>query len=186
MSKQATHSSSVRRSSSANVFSKHSSSPALSSSRLSVALVAALMAVSVLGVRGSTAPHQVLLSADLLNHQARQTTARTRVIVHGSDAEIAALANRYNLQILKWLDGSAVLLANSAELKALSSEPSLDHLSGDVQVQSGMSVSNLAIAADQVRAGTGGLLGLGATNGVNCAPPGACEKGHRERELRHR
>jgi serine protease AprX len=72
------------------------------------------------------------------------------------------------VQILRRLAGGAVVAANSAELDELAADSAFDHLSGDPLVKIGMSVSNQATAADQVRAGVaGGLFGIGAIPGVN-------------------
>ena len=132
------------------------------------AVVLALVATSALGVRGAGNEHRAHLSDDLLGHRARHTLTRTRVIVHGDDGALQALTSRHHLQILRRLAGGAVVAANSAEIDELAADSAFDHLSGDPLVKIGMSVSNQATAADQVRAGVaGGLLGLGAIPGVN-------------------
>ena len=110
--------------------------------------------------------HRAGLSDDLLGHKARRTSARARVIVHGDDATLEALARRHGVRILRKLAGGAVLAANSRELEALTADNEVDHLSGDTLVQSWMSVSDKATAADQTRAGVSGLLGIGAIAGV--------------------
>jgi serine protease AprX len=132
-----------------------------------IALTLALVATSALGLRGAD-DRRAHLSDDLLGHVARHTSARTRVIVHGDAATLSALTTRHHVQVLRWLDGAAVVAANSAELDEISADSLYDHLSGDPMVKVGMSISNQATAADQVRAGVaGGLLGLGAIPGVN-------------------
>ncbi|HMB81224.1 MAG TPA: S8 family serine peptidase, partial [Vicinamibacterales bacterium] len=133
-----------------------------------IALVVTLVASSALGVRGSGDDFRAHLSDDLLGHVAQHTSTRTRVIVHGNDAALATLTTRHNLQILKRLAGGAVVAANSDEIDELSKDPAFAHLSGDPFIKVGMSVSNQATAADQVRAGVaGGLFGIGAIPGVN-------------------
>jgi serine protease AprX len=130
-------------------------------------LALALVATSALGIRGAD-DRRAHLSDDLLGHVARHTSARTRVIVHGDAAALSALTTRHRVQVLRWLDGAAVVAASSAEVDELSADSLYDHLSGDPMVKVGMSISNQATAADQVRAGVaGGLLGLGAIPGVN-------------------
>jgi hypothetical protein len=84
-----------------------------------VVIATALIAFSSLGLQGSNFGRRAHLSADLTRHQARKTTARERVIVHGTEREIDALASRYRLQVVKRMHGSAVFLANSAELSDL-------------------------------------------------------------------
>ena len=138
----------------------------MSNIRIRTALVAAILATSALGIRGANEPRRAHLSADLLAHAARHTKARARVIVRGSESDLNALAARHHLQILRHLEGGAVLLANSAELDALQAESALGALSGDDVVRTAMSVSNASTAADQTRAGKPGLLGIGAIPGV--------------------
>ena len=87
----------------------------LSSSRfLKFAALFAIILGSTLGVGGQR--HRGKLSSDLLSFEARRTTARARVIVRGSRMEIEALASRHGLGVARWLDDSAVLLANSSQI----------------------------------------------------------------------
>ena len=130
------------------------------------AIVLALVSASALTLRGSAAEHRALLSSDLSAHQAKHTKARTRVIVRGTDAEVDALAYRHKLQIVRRLEGAAVLFANSDEVSKLAADTGVDNLSGDPSVQTSMSVSVKATGADQAWAGSSGLLGLGAISGV--------------------
>ena len=128
--------------------------------------IVAVVALSALGLKGANADHRAHLSLDLLEHQSRHTLTSTRVIVHGSDSEIDAIAGRHHLQIVRRLAGGAVLSANSRELGELAGDGAVDHLSGDLPVHNWMSVSNGAMAADQARAGSPGLLGLASIPGV--------------------
>jgi serine protease AprX len=129
--------------------------------------IVTFICASAFGVHGATPPqHRAHLSADLAAHIGKHTTARARVIVRGSEAQLDALAARHHLQIVRRLPGAAVLLTNSAELNALAGEADLDTLSGDLPVRTSMSVSNKATAADLVRAGSPGLLGIGGIPGV--------------------
>src|SRR6185436_17690961 len=96
-----------------------------------IAVVTALIAGTSLGLRGAAPEHRAGLSDDLLGHKARRTSARARVIVHGDDATLEALARRHGVRILRKLAGGAVLAANSSELEALTADDAVDHLSGD-------------------------------------------------------
>ncbi|HUP40022.1 MAG TPA: S8 family peptidase, partial [Vicinamibacterales bacterium] len=126
----------------------------------------ALIVGSTLGVGGQR--HRAKVSTDLLTFESRRTTSHARVIVRGSRMELEALASRHGVRIAKFLGDSAVLLANSAQVSALAGER--DVLSGDLPVGPFMDVSTAATAADQVRAGEGGLLlGLGGIPGVTGA-----------------
>ena len=166
-----------------------------------IAVVIALVASSALGIRGPADATTARISRTICSAILRErTSARTRVIVHGDDAALAALTTRHHVQVLRQLAGGAVISANSAELDEIAADAAYEHLSGDPLVRVGMSVSNQATAADQVRAGiAGGLLGIGAIPGVNgqgigvavvdsgISPhAGAGQQGRRERQLRHR
>ncbi len=144
-------------------------SPSLFARLQRPAIVLGLLTSSALGLRGSAAEHHALLSSDLFAHQAKHTTFKARVIVRGTDAELDALAYRHKLQIIRRLEGAAVLYANSAETERLAADAGVDQLSGDAEVRTSMSVSNKATAADQVWAGKPGLLGIGSISGVTGA-----------------
>src|SRR4051812_10670899 len=131
-----------------------------------VVAVVGIFCLSGLGLRGAPREHRSHLSDDLLSHVGRKTSARARVLVHGDAATIDALAARYHLQVVRRLERAAVVAANSAEIEALGSDDAVDHLSGDLPVKTWMTVSSQATAADQVRAGTSGLLGIGGIPGV--------------------
>lgn len=126
--------------------------------------IAALVLGSTLGLHG--AGHRAQLSLDLLKHESRHSPAAARIIVHGTRAEVEALAARHHLTVARMLNDSAVLLANSAEITELAADAASDILSGDVPVAPFMSVSNVSTAADQVKAGSPGVLGLGKLAGV--------------------
>jgi serine protease AprX len=131
-----------------------------------VAIALSLSAVLALTVRGAAPTHRAHLSADLLRHGERHTVARARVIVHGDQAAIDAIASRHHVQVLRRMEHAAVVAANSEELDRLADDLAIDHLSSDPPVRNWMSVSMVTTAADQVRAGAPGLLGLGRIAGV--------------------
>jgi len=142
------------------------SAPLKSRSRLwQMAAVAALLFVSSFGIQGQR--HRAVLSLDLQRFEARHAPSAARVIVRGSRAEVDAVANRHGLSVVRYLKDSAVLLANSAQVSELASDSAQQILSGDLPVAPFMTVSNSSTAADQVRAGTPGLLlGIGGLSGV--------------------
>jgi len=115
----------------------------------------------------SRAAHRARLSADLADHLAAGSTS-IPVIVHGSAAEVAALAARYNLVIKRRMKSGAVLQVNAGQLDALAQDDAVDHLSGDVPIRAS-DVTTESIGADQVWAGTGDLpkiTGAGVTVAV--------------------
>jgi serine protease AprX len=133
--------------------------------RIRLALLATMLGIQGLGLQGSST-HRAHLSQDLLAHEARHTQSRVRVIVHGNVDQAQAVARRHHLQIVRQLEESAVFAVNSAELTALATDTSIDHISPDLRVRLMMSVSNISTGASQVRTGTWGLLGL-----VGAYPP---------------
>jgi serine protease AprX len=135
--------------------------------RIKPALIALAVGISALTLRSSAAAHRAQLSADLVAHQLRHTAQRARVIVHGTNDDIDALAARHHLTVVRRLAGGAVVAANSSELASLASDVGVDHLSGDMPVRPSMTVSVKATGTDQVWAGTSGLLGIGGLPGVN-------------------
>jgi serine protease AprX len=129
-----------------------------------VALAGALTA----GV-GVRAQHRAQLSTDLLFHESRRATERTRVIVKGTRDEVTALARRHGVSVVRWLGDGAVLRATGGQLTHLAADRALAHLSGDPEVRPSMSVAIKSILADQTWAGAGGLLGIGGIAGVTGA-----------------
>jgi len=133
-----------------------------------------LVAVCAVALAAATAPRgasqlrqRASLSDDLRAFQAAHSTKTVRVIAHGSEDNVRAVAARHGLSVVRVLNGASVLEATSAQIDALLDEPGIEHLSGDLPVADFMSVSTQTTAANQVRAGkSGGLLGLGGIPGV--------------------
>ena len=99
-----------------------------------------------------------LLSSDLLGLLSAGDDRPVRAIVRGDVVAIQAAASRDGLPVLKVLDGLVVLQATPSALQALLSVAGVDAISLDVLVSPTMSVSDKAMAADQARAATSGLL----------------------------
>src|SRR5258708_31625238 len=95
-----------------------------------IVLAITLIATSALGVRGAD-ERRAHLSDDLVGHLALHTSARTRVIVHGDAAALSALTTKHHVQVLRWLDGAAVIAASSAELDELAADALYHPLSGE-------------------------------------------------------
>jgi serine protease AprX len=133
--------------------------------RRPLALAAATTAALVIGLSAvmvEAAP-RARLSRDLADAlQAQQGEARD-VILQADQATVTAVAARHGATIKKWLATGAVLSVSGASLDAMSTDEAVDHLSGDTMVRSMMAVTDPAIGADQVVAGT--LAGLGSITG---------------------
>src|SRR5229473_1331840 len=82
--------------------------------------------------------HGARLSADLADHLAAGSQT-IRVIVHGTQSEVDALATRYNVTIVRYMRSGAVFLMNAGQLAAIQQDGSQDHLSGDIRIQSSVS-----------------------------------------------
>src|SRR5262245_41494179 len=83
----------------------------------------------------AAAAHRARMSADLSDHLAVGSQT-IDVIVHGDAAETNALATRYNVRVKKQLKGAVVLQLTAGQLDALSRDEAVDHLSGDLRIQS--------------------------------------------------
>jgi len=102
----------------------------------------------------AAAAHSARLSADLSDHLSVGSQT-IRVIVHGTRAEVDALAARYNLRIVKYLQSGAVFQVNAGQLAAMRQDEGQDHLSGDIRIQSSVDAADVeSIGADQVWAGS--------------------------------
>jgi len=87
---------------------------------------------SAFGLRPAQSAHRAQLSVDLLVHEGRKTTARQRVIVHGTADEVRAIAERHHLGLVRLFDdGGGVLSVNSAELTDLATDGLVEHISPD-------------------------------------------------------
>jgi serine protease AprX len=142
-------------------------------------IAAALLTTLVLAVAPASAAgrHRARLSTDL----ADALTAGSPdldVIVHGTRAEIEALAARYNLRVRRLLRSGAVLRLTAGQLDALQQDEAVDHLSSDLPIRSTADVTVVSIGADQVWAGSHGLPPLsGAGIGVAVVDSGV-DAGH--------
>ena len=113
---------------------------------------AAVVTVLVAATTGiaQAGPHRARLSKDLADRLAAGDQRSTRVIVSGSEELVVTLATRYGARVTKTLRGGAVLEVTGGQLDALSQDPDVDHLSGDVPVHRMMALANEAIGADQL------------------------------------
>ena len=118
-------------------------------------------AVLILFSPGAEAgPRRARLSRDLLDRLASGRTDTAAVIISGNPSRIQAIAQRYGGRITKQLRGAAVVEFAGDRLDAVSQDPDVDHLSGDVPVRRLMTVTSEAIGADQVwRGAAAGLEG---------------------------
>jgi serine protease AprX len=101
-----------------------------------------------------------LLSSDLLALLSSGDDRPVRAIVRGDVPAIQAAAERDGLPVLKVLEGLVVVEAAPSALQALLGVAGVEAISLDVLVSPTMSLSDKAMAADQARAATSGLLGL--------------------------
>ena len=109
-----------------------------------------------------------LLSTDLLDLVINGDDRPVRAIVRGDVAAIQTAAARDGITVLRVLDGFVVVQATPSALDALQTVAGVLSISLDNLVRPAMSISDRAMAADQARAGSGGLLGaLLGTPAVN-------------------
>ena len=112
-------------------------------------------------VGGQTPLPLASLSTDLLMLLLGGSDRPVRAIVRGDVGSIQLAAARDGLPVLKVLDGFVVVTATPASLSLLRSVPGIDAISQDLRVAPAMTVSDKAMAADQARLASGGLLGIG-------------------------
>ena len=121
---------------------------------LTVVLLAVLTAVPA-----AAETRRARLSKDLSDRIASGSEQPNSIIISGSDAHIQTIAARYGARIKKALRGGAVLDVTGGQLVAISEDPDVAHLTGDVPVVR-MSVTETATGADQVWSGLEGLRGF--------------------------
>src|SRR4051812_17584136 len=97
-------------------------------------VAAAFVCASLAGTPAAAEPgHNARLSADLSDHLSVGSQS-IRVIVHGTRTEVDALASRYGLRVVKYLQSGAVLQVNAGQLAAMRQDDTQDHLSGDLPI----------------------------------------------------
>jgi hypothetical protein len=142
--------------------------------RRTASMVAAICILFAVGADAQ--PRRARMSRDLAERlQARRGDA-ARVIVEGDAARVQALARRHGGRVTKVLSGAAVVEFRDDSLDAVSRDPEVDHLSGDVPVHRLADVTAESIGADQVW--DGGIAGpRGYTGGdrLGDSPPCALQ-----------
>jgi serine protease AprX len=136
--------------------------------RGSLAAFLTLSIVFTLAMPAGAAGRRARLSTDLADHLAVGSPS-IDVIVHGTRAEVDALARKYNVRVRRHLRSGAVLRVTAGQLAALQEDESQEHLSADVPIRSVADVTAQSIGADQVWAGSDGLpplSGAGVTVAV--------------------
>jgi subtilisin family serine protease len=121
-----------------------------------IVLLTALLTIGTGAAASAAGPHRARLGADLAEGLAAGA-ASIDVIVHGTRAEIDALASRYNLRVRKYLRSGGVFRVTAGQLDALRQDEALDHLSSDLPIRSTDAVTAAAVGADRLWAGSGGL-----------------------------
>src|SRR5262245_7633785 len=97
--------------------------------------VLALLALTTVVAPVEAAGQRAKLSRDLEQRLASGSSERTRVILSGTSAEVDVIASKHGVQIKKKLQRGAVLEVTGEQLAALSADPAIGHLSGDVPVR---------------------------------------------------
>ncbi len=134
-------------------------------------MVAAALAVACLVLSAGDRPAAqgsplAVITADVLASLLRTPAQPMRVMVQGNVAQVRQAVARLGLTPRRVLDEYVVVDANALQVAVLRLNPVVRLIAGDLRVAPLMVVSDRAMGADQVRAGTRGALGLGMP-GVN-------------------
>jgi serine protease AprX len=100
------------------------------------------------------------VSRDIADRLARHLDDPTNVIVSASDAAIDQLSVRYGARVTKRVHGGAVFAVTGGQLEALSQDPDVSHIAGDVRVVRMGAELTAATGADQAWAGIANLAGV--------------------------
>ena len=117
----------------------------------------------LIAVAADAGPRRAKLSKDLADRLASGNTEKTSVFLKGDHARAAAIAQRHQGRVKKQLRGLSVVEFSAEALDAVSQDPEVDHLSGDVPVRRLMAVTAETVGADQVWSGA--ATGLAGYNG---------------------
>lgn len=102
-----------------------------------------------------------VITADVLASLVRTPARPVRVLVQGNVTLVRQAVARLGLTPQRVLDEYVVVDANALQVAVLRLDPAVRLIAGDLRVAPLMVVSDRAMGADQVRAGTRGALGLG-------------------------
>src|SRR4051812_17008410 len=114
-------------------------------------------------------PARARMSRDIQERIAKRVEAPSEIIISAAADKIDQLAARYGATVTKKIKGAAVLRATGGQIDALSQDPDVYHIAGNVKVSRMMAVTTQATGADQVWAGVdaiGGLTGGGVSIAV--------------------
>ena len=136
---------------------------------LVISAVAIAAAIAPAPVHAQSAHARV--SRDIADRLAKHVDDPANVIVSASDDAIDQLSVRYGVRVTKRLHGGAVLVVTGGQLEALSQDPDVSHIAGDVRVVRMGAEVTAATGADQAWAGVANLAGVtaafaAARNGV--------------------
>jgi len=92
--------------------------------------------------------------------KALATGARARVIVQAEEDALTSVRFRLGRGLRRQLAGALSLDLGASDLQRLMADGNVAHLSGDLPVVADMAITNQVTRADQVWAGSRGLLGL--------------------------
>jgi serine protease AprX len=116
-----------------------------------VAALLAVLAASVSGQRGPTLSHD--LAAHPTGHRGH------RIIVQADPGALASLPGRGLGMLRRQLQGAVAMDVSDEQLEALSRNPAIAHISGDLRVFGDMAITNKVTGASSVWQGTSSLLG---------------------------
>jgi serine protease AprX len=100
------------------------------------------------------------VSGDIADRLARHLDDPTTVIVAADQGVVDQIALRYGAQVTKRVHGGAVMAVTGGQLEALSQDPDVSHIAGDVPVVGMTAEMTAATGADQAWAGIDALASV--------------------------
>ncbi|HVZ20010.1 MAG TPA: hypothetical protein VG871_03050, partial [Vicinamibacterales bacterium] len=126
----------------------------------SLSVTLALTAALAVPVAAGAQPHRARMSRDIADRIAGRVEASTDIIVSAGDAAIDQIALRYGVRVKRRIAGGAVFEATGGQIDAITQDPDVDHVAGDVRVRRMDAITDEATGAEQVWAGVDRVPGF--------------------------
>ena len=123
------------------------------------AVLLTTVVLATTGQPGAAAAKKAAIGEEVVKRLRAAPARPVRVLLKGEVAAVRQAAARVGLDTERELDEFVVVFADAAQVDALSLDPAVELVAGDLQVSTLMTVADRVMAADRVRAGDTSLLG---------------------------